>query len=147
MTEKLDPQQLKAWRLFLTAHAKLINKIDAQLQAANQIALHWYDVLIELYEAPQHRLRMSELAERVVLSRSGLTRLVDRLEKQGFIERQLDPDDRRSFYAHITEEGIEAVRAAWPVYAQGIQAYFGHYLSKGDSTVFIKVLNNILGAL
>ena len=82
--ERLSQQQLAVWRAFLKAHALVVERIDHDLVATERLPLSSYDVLIELYEAPEQRLRMHELAERVVLSRSGLTRLVDRLEAEGF---------------------------------------------------------------
>jgi DNA-binding MarR family transcriptional regulator len=144
MNENLNPKHLKIWRLFITSHAKLINQIDSQMQSEGQIPLHWYDVLIELYEAPQSRLRMSELAEKVLLSRSGLTRLVDRLEKVGYLRRELDPNDRRSFFAVLNDEGIVAMRGAWSIYAQGIQHYFTDYLSEEEAVVLERVFWAIL---
>ena len=120
MTEKrLSEQHLTAWRAFLKAHATVIDRIDHDLLAARRLPLSSYDVLIELYEAPGRRLRMYELAERVVLSRSGLTRLVDRLEAEGLLTRDRSGTDRRGAYAVITEQGIAAMRQAWPVYARG----------------------------
>jgi DNA-binding MarR family transcriptional regulator len=145
MSEKLDEGYLKAWRLFITSHAKLIQQIDAELEAAGQISLSWYDVLIELYEAEGKRLRMTDLAEKVVLSRSGLTRLVDRLEERNFLRRETDPQDRRGFYVYITEAGIAAMRAAWPVYAKGIQEHFANLLSEEEAAVLAKVFGAIVG--
>jgi hypothetical protein len=86
--KKLDDLHLDTWRLFITANARLLDIIDGDLLAAGCLPLHWYDVLVELAQAPERRLRMSELAERVVLSRSGLTRLVDRLEAEEFLVRE-----------------------------------------------------------
>src|SRR5215813_4990601 len=121
MTEQhtLPEAHLAAWRAFLKAHARLVDLIDHDLVAAKRLPLSSYDVLIELYEAPERRLRMHELAERVVLSRSGLTRLVDRLEAEGYLTRDPCKTDRRGAYAVLTEQGREALRHAWPVYAQG----------------------------
>jgi DNA-binding MarR family transcriptional regulator len=147
MNEKIDSKKLEVWRLFITSHAKLLNQIDAELQAAGQIPLNWYDVLIELYEAPQQRLRMAELAEKVVLSRSGLTRLVDRLEKAGYLQREIDSDDRRGFFAVIKNEGITAMRGAWPIYARGIQSYFAAHLSEEETAALKKVFGSILAKL
>lgn len=147
MNQKLKPEHLKAWRLFLTASARLVDRIDNDLRLANQLPLNWYDVLIELHEAPGNRLRMHDLAERVLLTRSGLTRLVDRLEKEGFLTREIDPEDRRGFYAIITESGIEALRNAWTVYAAGIDDFFAKHLSDDDavllSTVFSRMLAEV----
>jgi|SRR5690606_12815645 len=146
MMDTLSDSQLQAWRLFIIAHARLINKIDAQLEAASKIPLHWYDVLIELYEADNRRLRMYDLAERVVLSRSGLTRLVDRLEKAGLLKREMDPKDRRGYYVVITEAGIQALRESWPIYAAGIREHFAHYLTEEDASTFIRVFTAMLEA-
>ncbi len=144
MNEKVPSQHLHAWRLFLTAHAQLITAIDARLRAAQQIPLNWYDVLIELYEVPDQRLRMSDLAERVLLTRSGLTRLVDRLEKAGYLRREIDPEDRRGFYAIITDAGIEAMRGAWPVYASGINQLFAQYLSAAEARLLTDIFARML---
>ena len=86
-----DKQRLGAYRSFITAHAEIIGRIERDLAAAGVISLTWYDVLIELYEAPERRLRLHELARAVVLSRSGLTRTVDRLEAAGLLRREPDP--------------------------------------------------------
>ncbi len=146
MPEKLSKSHLTTWRLFITAHAKLINKIDGELQAAGQIPLNWYDVLIELQEAPEKRLRMSELAEKVVLSRSGLTRLVDRLEKENYLHREIDPDDRRGFFAIITPDGESALKAAWIVYRESIAGHFASFFSLEEAqmmqNIFAKIIEN-----
>jgi DNA-binding MarR family transcriptional regulator len=147
MSDKIKPTHLDAWRLFITAHARLINQIDSELAQAEQIPLNWYDVLIELYEAPERRLRMADLAAKVVLSRSGLTRLVDRLEKEKYLYRELDPEDRRGFYAVLTDEGANVMRKAWATYAQGIQEHFAMYLSDEDAVRLTQIFNTILDKL
>jgi len=145
MSKKTEtPNHLTAWRLFLTASARLTASIDARLQAEGQIPLNWYDVLIELYEAPDRRLRMSDLAERVLLTRSGLTRLVDRLEEAGHLRRELDADDRRSFYAILTESGLTAMQKAWRVYAQGIAEMFSQHLSDSQAATLVEVFSRML---
>lgn len=140
----MTPQHLSAWRLFLTANAKIITQIDHDLAAAGCIPLHWYDVLIELVEAPAQRLRMSDLAARVLLTRSGLSRLVDRLEKEGYLIRELDPEDRRGFYAIITAAGIQAMKQAWPVYAAGITRLFSQYLNEDEARVLEAAFTRML---
>ncbi len=147
MTRKrLSEQHLTAWRAFLKAHATVIDRIDHDLLAARRLPLSSYDVLIELYEAPGRRLRMYELAERVVLSRSGLTRLVDRLEAEGFLTRDRSGTDRRGAYAVITEQGIAAMRQAWPVYARGIIQYFAQWLTPEEAQLLGSALGRILQA-
>ncbi len=130
MNEKqLSEQHLAAWRAFLKAHSIIIDRIERDLLVAKRPSLSTYDVLIELYEAPEHRLRMHELAERVVLSRSGLTRLVDRLEAEGLLIRDRSVADRRGAYAVITGQGIEALQQTWPIYSKGIAEYFARSLT------------------
>jgi len=147
MTEgKLSEQHLAAWRSFLKAHAVIIDRIDHDLAAADRLPLSSYDVLIELYEAPERRLRMYDLAERVVLSRSGLTRLVDRLEAEGFLVRDRSGTDRRGAYAVITEQGITALRKAWPVYARGIAEYFAQWLTPEQALLLESAFGAMLQA-
>lgn len=144
--EQLSEQHLAAWRAFLKAHATIIDRIDHDLVAAERPPLSSYDVLIELYEAPEHRLRMHELAERVVLSRSGLTRLVDRLEAEGLLTRDRSVTDRRGAYAVITEQGIEALRQTWPVYARGITEYFARWLTVDEAELLKVAFGRMLEA-
>jgi DNA-binding MarR family transcriptional regulator len=147
MSEKLDTQQLTVWRLFITAHAILIDTIDGELARAGCVPLHWYDVLIELYEAPERRLRMSELARKVVLSKSGLTRLVDKLENAGLLHRAAAESDGRGAFAVITDAGIAALRQAWPVYADGIQSHFAAYMNEDEAAQLTSVFTRVLDGL
>ena len=144
--EHLSDQHLVAWRTFLKAHATIINRIDHDLVAAKLPPLSTYDVLIELYEAPEHRLRMHELAERVVLSRSGLTRLVDRLEAEGLLVRDRSGADRRGAYAVITEHGIAALQRTWPIYARGIAEYFARWLTLEEARILEAGFGRVLEA-
>ncbi|MBI5928629.1 MAG: MarR family transcriptional regulator [Chloroflexi bacterium] len=144
MNIKPDELHLNAWRLFITTHATLIDAIDRELVAAGCIPLHWYDVLVELVEASDHRLRLYELADKVVLSRSGLTRLVDKLENAGLLKREPNPEDRRGYYAVLTEAGHDALRKAWPIYAAGIQNHFAVNLTNTEAQVFSTALQKIL---
>lgn len=147
MSQPLTTPQITAWRLFITAHSRLIGLFEAQMMARGAIALHWYDVLIELFEAPTHKLRMRELAYRVVLSRSGLTRLVDNLEKAGLLRREDDPDDRRGSYAVITEAGKAAIRATWPIYADLIATHFATVLTEAEAAVIASAMQKLLDHL
>jgi DNA-binding MarR family transcriptional regulator len=141
--KRLSDSELAAWRLFLTLHRRLVDAIDRDLQQARRLPLNSYDVLIELQEAPDHRLRMAELANRVVLSRSGLTRLVDRLENDGYLARDAVGGDRRGTYAVITEQGIRALREAWPIYARGIQRYFAEALATEEAEILAALLQKV----
>jgi len=102
--------------------------------------------LLELSGAPDGRLRMHELARAVVLSRSGLTRLVDRLEGAGLLRREPDPADRRGSYAAITEAGRATLRRMWPVYAAGIAEHFGRHLTDEETRVIASALRRVADA-
>ena len=144
MTTELEDSRLTAWRSFLTAHAMLIDQIEHELVEASVLPLSWYDVLLALYEAPDHRLRMHELASAIVLSRSGLTRLVDRLEAEGLLFRERSGTDRRGAYAVLTDAGLVALRQTWPVYAQGIVEHFARYLSDEEVRTITEVFKRVL---
>jgi DNA-binding MarR family transcriptional regulator len=144
MDKELEPSRLVAWRSFLTAHAALINQIEHELVEAGVVPLSWYDVLFALYEAPDQRLRMNELASAIVLSRSGLTRLVDRLEAEGLLARERSVSDRRGAFAVLTEKGVEAMRKAWPVYARGIDEHFASYLNDEETRILTEVFQRIV---
>jgi DNA-binding MarR family transcriptional regulator len=116
----LTPAELSAWRTFLRSHAQVIRRLEHDLVAEHDLPLASYDVLVQLSEAPEQRLRMTELAERVLLSRSGLTRLVDRLVREGLVERQACPSDARGTLAVLTEAGQARLREAWPTHLAGV---------------------------
>jgi DNA-binding MarR family transcriptional regulator len=145
-TARPDPVRLAAYRAFITAHAEVITRIERDLTAAKVIPIVWYDVLIELYEAPEQRLRLHELARAVVLSRSTLTRTVDRLEAAGLLRREPDSTDRRGAFAVLTPAGLEAMRESWPVYAQGIVDSFARHLSDEEARVLTEVCERIRDA-
>jgi DNA-binding MarR family transcriptional regulator len=114
---------LAPWRAFLRAHARLTRTLEAELLAAHDLPLASYDVLVQLAEAPDRRLRMTELAERVLLSRSGLTRLVDRLEREGLVTRAACPGDARGTLAVLTDAGLTRLREATPTHLAGVRAH------------------------
>ena len=121
-----DPQSVgvRAWGALLRAHAAVVPQLDRELQAAVGMPVSWYDVLLELMNAPDRRLQMSELGERVTVSRTRVSRLVDEMERAGLVDRQAHPHDRRSTYAVITAAGRRQFRAAAPVYVHGIYEHF-----------------------
>ena len=138
----LEPDQTKlaAWRALLNAHATAIDAIERELAAERLVPLTWYDVLVALSEAPEGRLRLHELARRVVLSRSGLTRLVDRLEAAGLLRREPCPTDRRGAYAVLTPAGEATLRRTWPTYARGIVGHFARHLDDAEAQVVTTAL-------
>jgi DNA-binding MarR family transcriptional regulator len=147
MRAHVTPSQLAAWRLFITTHATLIGQIDQELAAAGCVPLQWYDVLVELHEAPDRRLRMAELARRVILSRSSLTHLADRLEREGLLARARVDTDRRGAYAVLTDHGYQALRAAWPIYARGIAQHFSRQLTEEELQTLSEVFQRLLTAV
>jgi DNA-binding MarR family transcriptional regulator len=129
---KLTTLELRAWGGFLRTHASVLRQLDDELQAAHGLPLTSFDVLVQLDRAPDHRLRMRDLAEAVVLSRSGLTRLVDRLERQGLVQRVRCSEDQRGWFAVLTERGAEALRTALPTHVDGIRRRFLAELDEAD---------------
>lgn len=121
-----------AWPLWLHAQQHVMEQVEGALAAAGLPALCWYDVLWNLEQAPEQRLRMAELADEALLSRSQLTRLVDRLEKEGLIRRELCDADRRGFFAVLTAEGQALRQRIWPVYQQAIGQAFAARLSEEE---------------
>ena len=120
---------VEAWRGLLVAHSRLVPAVEADLRAAGQVPLSWYDVLLELNAAPGRRLRMSELGQRAVLSRTRVSRVVDELAAAGLAERQPDETDGRSSFAVLTAPGRDALRRAWPVYRQAIHRHLARRLT------------------
>ena len=121
-----------AWGALLQVHAALVPILDKQLRARVALPLAWYDVLLELSAAADHQLTMTELSERVVLSRTRLSRVVDELTDAGLVRRQINPADARSAFAVLTPEGLERFRQAAPIYLNGIEQQFAAALSDDD---------------
>jgi DNA-binding MarR family transcriptional regulator len=116
------------WRSFLRAHATVMRELERELVAGAAMPLGWYDVLLQLAEAPQRRLRMAELADLVLLSRSGLTRLIDRLQAEGLVRREPSPGDARGTFTVLTRDGLVRLRAAAPVHLAGVREHWlGHF--------------------
>jgi DNA-binding MarR family transcriptional regulator len=118
-----DPR-LDAWRAFLQAHVRLFRRLDEDLRAEHGISLPEYDALLQIAQAPERRLRMSQLAGRVLLSKSGVTRLVDRLVADGLVERTQCSSDARGAEAALTADGLARLRSAAPTHLRGVDAYF-----------------------
>jgi DNA-binding MarR family transcriptional regulator len=143
MSDELDDPGLAAWKAFIFAHTAVVGRIERDLAAEGLVSLTWYDVLTALSGAPDHRLRLHELAQQVALSRSGLTRLLDRIEAAGYVRREPSPGDRRGAYAVMTAEGEAALLRAWPTYARGIAHYFSDHLSDEEKGVLIGALRRV----
>lgn len=134
---------LAAWRALLLAQNGAVRAIEAALAVAGTVTLSWYDVLLELNAAPERRLRMQDLAARVVLSRTRVSRLVDEIVRAGLVERIPDPDDGRATFAAITGRGREALRKAAPRYLAGIEEHFTSLFTAAERAELTSLLQRV----
>jgi len=144
MTKPPDTAGADAWGALLRVHAAVVPLLDRELQAAHGLPLAWYDVLLELNAAPDRRLRMSDLGERVVLSRTRVSRLVDEMTAAGLVRRDTNPDDRRSALAVLTTKGRNTFRQAAPTYLRGIGAHFAEQLTDRELTTIRDGLDRVI---
>ena len=140
-----DDEKVQAWASVLRVHAAVVPRLERELAAVG-MPLSWYDVLLELNSAPDRRLRMTELGSRAVLSRERISRVVDELERAGLVRRDRNPDDGRSLLAAITDDGRARLRAAAPVYLDGIAQHFGAELDDEEARVIGTALLRVAAA-
>jgi DNA-binding MarR family transcriptional regulator len=138
-------RDVAAWRALLLAHNRAVRAIEADLDASEAVPLGWYDVLLELQAEPDG-LRMQDLGERVVLSRTRVSRLVDELEAQGLVRRRRDPDDGRAAIAVITAAGRAAFTATAPIYLAKIDEHFNRHLTAREREVVATALTRVVDA-
>jgi DNA-binding MarR family transcriptional regulator len=135
-------EQLVVWRTFLEAAFALIDILDAELHEERGISLRWYDVLVHLEEA-EHGLPMNELASRILASKSGLTRVIDRMEEAGLVERRRHGEDRRVIEIVMTPDGLRALTNARTVHRRGINEHFAQHLNKRDFEALSRALEKV----
>jgi DNA-binding MarR family transcriptional regulator len=128
--EPLGTDEMAAWHAFIRAHARVVRLLEAELEAEQGLTLPAYEVLAHLSEAPGRRLRMSSLAGMSVVTPSGLTRVVDRLVREGLVERQRCAGDARVVYAVLTDAGLDRVQAAYPTHLRGVREHLVDRLSR-----------------
>jgi DNA-binding MarR family transcriptional regulator len=138
-------EQLAAWRAFLRAHATITRALETELVAEQKLSLAAYDVLVQLEEAPERRLRMTELADAVLLSRSGVTRLVDRLERGGLVARFPVESDGRGVAAELTDAGLNRLRTASRTHLGGVVRHFAAVLDADDLSVLERISRRLAG--
>lgn len=138
-----DPR-LAAWSTFLRVHARVVRELERELQADQDLALTDYDVLVQLAAAPERHLRMSDLADRLLLSRSGATRLVDRLVADGLVERVTCESDRRGQWAALTDAGFARLRRASATHLRGVAHHFLDRLSPDDLAALERMLDGVV---
>lgn len=144
-TEWFQPDPVAAWRSMLLARSRALRAIESELEAAGTIPLTWYDVLLELNGAGG-RLRMQELGDRVVPSRTRVSRLVGELERRDLVVREPDDTDGRVTHAAITAGGRKVLRATAPVYLKGIEEHFTRHLTIEEQQVIATALTRVVDA-
>ncbi|MGH2819340.1 MAG: MarR family winged helix-turn-helix transcriptional regulator [Actinomycetota bacterium] len=144
MSESGGREETRAWRLFLQTHATVLDVLEQELRDRLGLPLSWYEVLLHLSRAPEGRQRMSDLARSVLLSKSGLTRLIDRMEGAGLIERSHCPSDRRGTFASLTPRGKEAFEEAAPLHLEGIRRHFLGPLTPEERDTLADLLARVL---
>lgn len=150
----IEDRQLRVWRTFIDTHAAVIRRLEEELETRHHLPLTDYDVFVQLDEAERaggdgldtHGLRVQELAERVVLTRSGVSRLVDRMQAHGLVARQPCPTDRRGTVVVLTDAGRRALAEARPHHHAGIREHFTQHLTEAETAALDTALSKILGA-
>ncbi|MGV9295013.1 MULTISPECIES: MarR family winged helix-turn-helix transcriptional regulator [Amycolatopsis] len=136
-----DPKiGLEAWRAMLLAHSAAVRAIETDVQRGGTVPLAWYDVLLELNAAGKNGLRMAEVADRVVLSRTRVSRLIDEMVRAELVTKRPEPDDRRVSWAVITDDGVRALRKTAPVYLRSIERHFSAHVTDEEAAVIGKAL-------
>jgi DNA-binding MarR family transcriptional regulator len=146
-TRWLDADEQQLWRAWIRAHGRLVTRLDAELQAAHGLSFADYEVLVNLSEEPERSMRMAELAERLRLSPSGLTRRLDGLVRDGMVERRKCPSDGRGSLARLTDDGMARLEAAAPTHVAGVRRYFVDPLNRAQRLALAESLDVIEGKL
>jgi DNA-binding MarR family transcriptional regulator len=142
----VSADQIAAWRTFLDAHARTIDVLTRELRDAKSLHLTWYDVLVQLSEAPNGQLRMQDLSDAIVLSKSGLTRLIDRMEREGLVCRSACAADKRGTFAEITAEGRALLSAAAPTHLSGVAEHFVSLFNDDELQTLRELLSRVADA-
>ena len=144
MTKNLEPEKLDAWRGVLFAQARVVRALEADMLEQHGLPITWFDLLSRLSDAPHQRMRMHELEEASLFTRSGITALADRLENAGLVRRERSAEDRRGVYLAITEAGLDKFAEVWPDHRRSIESHFGKYLNAEDTQALRTATKKIL---
>ena len=136
------PEQLRCWRLFVESSLALVDVLDTELQEAAGIPQRWYDVLVHLEESPDG-IAMTELADQILYSKSGFTRLIDRMQEAELVSRVRPPNDRRSILVTITDQGTRTMQDARRHHRDGIDRHFSRHLTDTDTKALTRALEKI----
>jgi DNA-binding MarR family transcriptional regulator len=137
-----SPDRLRAWRLFFESALALRDVLDTELEHDAGISLRWYDALVHLEGSPEG-VAMNVLADRILYSKSGFTRVVDRMEEAGLVRRVRPEHDRRSILVVLTDEGAETMERARGYHRDGIERHFSQHLSDADITALTEALEKV----
>ena len=143
MNESPAPETLDAWRGVLFAHAKVLRSLERDMLEQHEILITWFDILSRLADAPGQRLRMRELEEASLFTRSGMTGLADRLEKAGYVRRERSPEDRRGVYLAITQAGLDKFAGVWADHKASIQKHFGQHINIEDARAIVAATDKV----
>ena len=144
MNDKIPETTIRAWAKLVRAEGAVLAAVERDLKAAGFPPLAWYDVLLELKRAPQQRLRPLELEPRLLLQQYNLSRLIDRMEREGLLERQKCADDARGHHLVLLPAGRELLRRMWPAYERAIAAHFADKLSTSEAAQLAHLLDRLL---
>ncbi len=134
------------WRSFLETHSTVVKFLERRMDEQHGLPLAWWDVLIQLADGPEGRLRMGELAESVLLTRSGITRLVDRMIVAGLVDREPCPGDRRGYYAVITQQGRDTIEKIGPDHSKDAWEVFLGHIDEEEAALMSQVFTRVLEA-
>lgn len=143
--QPIEPRdaRLTPWRAFLIAHARVVRRLDEELRAEHDLTIGEYDALLTIAQAPERRIRMRQLADEVILSKSGVTRLIDRLVDDGLVERSACLSDARGAEAVLTERGLARLRAASRTHLRGVDEHFLAVLDAADLDAIERTMSSI----
>ena len=141
---EIDNETLAMWLAFLRVHMLVSQRLAEALRDGQGLQLTWFDILINLDSSPSQGLRMQELAERVFISQSGLTRAIERMVKSGLVEKRCCEEDRRGFLVASTAKGRAALAAAFPDHWARVNEYFVQYLDDDDKATLQRIFARIL---
>ncbi len=137
---------LQMWRAFLQTHSTVVKYLERRMQEQHGLPLAWWDVLLQLADGPEGRLRMGELAESVLLTRSGITRLVDRMIVDDLVSREACPGDRRGYYAVITQKGKDIIELVGPDHSKDAWEVFLGHINEEEADLMEKIFSRVLTA-
>jgi DNA-binding MarR family transcriptional regulator len=147
MDTAVEQETLETWRSFITAHSRVVERLSQELEQEAGLPLAWFDVLLRLSESDKSRLRMHQLADSLLLSRSAATRFIDRMESAGLVERIQCLTDGRGTFVQLSAAGLKRLRFAAPIHKRGVAEHFGQYLDESESRVIGAVMDRIGAAV